>query len=103
MKFYLYQMYDERLGSWTFHQFMNATAEQMEYSIHSLCVKKPETIVEKQDCLLYIAGEVDVETGVVTLYEKRELVFDYRAAFKKAFPEEKEIEKVEEDGSKVSE
>lgn len=98
MKFYLYQMYDVKLESWTFHQFMNASPEQAEFSIRSLCVKKPDTILDKQDCLFYCSGEVDVETGDITLYEKRSLVFDYREAFKKAFPESKDLEST--DGTK---
>lgn len=101
MTYYLYQMYDTKLGAWVFHQFMNGTPEQVGFSVKSLSIKKPESLVDKQDGILYCSGEVDAETGVIKIYDDRELVFDYRTAFKSAFPEEKELEKVE-DGKEGS-
>lgn len=85
MRHYLYQIYDTRLECWTFHQFMEGTPEQLSYSVKALSARKPETLVEKQDCILYCSGEVDFETGVVKIYDKREEILIIELLIKRLF------------------
>lgn len=96
MRHYLYQAFDTKLNCWILHNFMEGSPEQVQYSCNALSIKKPETLVDKQDWILYCSGEVEFETGKITLYKQRELVFDYTQAFKKAFPEQK-LEEVVQD------
>lgn len=105
MRAFLYQMYDSSLESYVLTQFMQGTAEQVAYSCKSLSVKKPETLLEKQDCILFITGEVDFETGEITLYKKKEVVFDYSAFFKQNYKKlvKEEVKEESEDVGKESE
>lgn len=79
MKHYIYQMYDESLQSFIMTNVLDATPEQMKFSVRSASIKKPETLVGKDSCKLFLAGEIDVESGIITIYESKELIFDYVA------------------------
>lgn len=80
MTWYIYQLYDEELEAFTLTNIIDATKEQMEYSCKTASIKKPETLIGKDHCVLYLVGEVKAENGEIIVYPSRQLVFDYKQA-----------------------
>ena len=93
MKFFIYQMYDAELEAFTITNVLDATPEQMQYSCKAASVKKPETLVGKDHCLLFLAGEVDSISGNIVVYDKKEVVFDYTQACQGAIEKQKALAK----------